>query len=488
MDEQSMSRPWSVRISQPQFAQLHDHLFPGDGDEHGAVLIAGICETEREVRLLVREVVLARDGVDYVPGERGYRMLTPQFVAERAECCADHNLCYLAVHNHGGRGSVSFSRDDVNSHERGYPALLDLTNGGPVGALVFAQDAVAGDIWRADGTRRAIDRVVIVGSHLRTLFPKQPANAPAVDPVYDRHARMFGDLGQQRLHELKVGVIGAGGGGSLLVQMLARLGVGHLVVIDFDRVEPSNLSRIVGATRRDAGIFPVIQRVPFLARLGKHFARYKVHVATRVARRAQPTIRCDAIVGDILDPETAALLRDVDVLMLASDTMQSRLVFNALVHQYLIPGFQVGAKVRPDPQTQVIEELYAVARPVLPYAGGGCLQCNGFISSARLQQEALSEQERVAQRYVDDADVPEPSVITLNAIGTAHAANDLLLLVTGLFEQETDLEHLHYDARTRELFQAMLTADPACRDCGRGQKSRLGRGDRTRLPTRVAAS
>ena len=59
----------------------------------------------------------------------------------------------MAIHNHGGRESVEFSGDDLQSHERGYPALLDIMRGVPVGALVFASDAIAGDIW-LPGRRR----------------------------------------------------------------------------------------------------------------------------------------------------------------------------------------------------------------------------------------------------------------------------------------------------------------------------------------------
>lgn len=483
-----MTRAWSVRISRPMYVELRAHLFPGDGDEHGAIVAAGICETGRGVRLLARELFLAQDGVDYVPGQRGYRMLTPRFVAEKAGHCAGEKLAYLAVHNHGGRGRVTFSRDDLDSHERGYPALLDITDGGPVGALVFAEDAVAGDIWLPGGERRSIERTVIVGPNLRVLFPEPPKDAPAVEPVYDRHARMFGDLGQARLKELKVGVIGAGGGGSLLVQMLAHLGIGHLVVIDPDRIEPSNLPRIVGATQRDAGIFPVIERIPSLRRLGARFARHKVHVAERVARRAQPGILFDAIVGDVMAEETALLLRDADALFLATDNIQSRLVFNALVHQYLIPGFQVGAKVRSEQLTRLVEEIFSVARPVLPYSGGGCLLCSRLIPPTKLQQEALSENERVAQRYLDVDDVPEPSVITLNSIGTALTANDLLLMVTGLLPEDAELRHLHYDARTRELLRAGSAQRATCLDCGSGRKSRFAQGDRARLPCRAPPS
>lgn len=480
-----MKGSWSVRLPQPLYAQLHAHLFPGDGDEHGAVIAVGVTETERGVRLLGRELILAEDGRDYVPGTYGYRALTARFVAEKAGYCADEKLGYLAVHNHGGRGHVGFSEDDLDSHERGYPALLDLTDGGPVGALVFAEDAVAGDIWVPGGARHEINHAVIVGPQLRYLFPVPPANSPAVDPIYDRHARLFGDLGQARLRDLKVGIIGAGGGGSLLVQMLARLGVGHLVVVDHDRVEPSNLPRIVGATGRDAGLFPLIGRSKRLSTFGQRFARHKVAVAERVARRAQPNIEFEAIVGNVVDADTAALLRDADVLFLATDTMQSRLVFNALMHQYLIPGFQIGAKVRVDPSTRQVDEVFSVSRPVFPYAGAGCLLCGEWISAAQLQQESLSEAEREAQRYVDDPDVHEPSVMTLNAVGAALAANDLMIMVTGLFYDDVELDQYLYDARSRALQAMSGVGKGGCRDCGLSQKSRLGRGDRGRLPTRL---
>ena len=39
---------------------------------------------------------------------------------------------------------------------------------------------------------------------------------------------------------------------------------------------------------------------------------------------------------------------DCDYLFLAADTMRARLLFNAIVHQYLVPGVQVGAKVHED--------------------------------------------------------------------------------------------------------------------------------------------
>lgn len=48
----------------------------------------------------------------------------------------------------------------------------------------------------------------------------------------------------ESLKNFKVGVIGASGTGSIVIENLARLGVGHLVLIDDDVIEYKNLNRI----------------------------------------------------------------------------------------------------------------------------------------------------------------------------------------------------------------------------------------------------
>ena len=51
---------------------------------------------------------------------------------------------------------MAFSTVDLESHERGYPALLDIGRGVPVGALVYGRRSVAADVWLPDGTRRVL--------------------------------------------------------------------------------------------------------------------------------------------------------------------------------------------------------------------------------------------------------------------------------------------------------------------------------------------
>jgi sulfur carrier protein ThiS adenylyltransferase len=58
----------------------------------------------------------------------------------------------------------------------------------------------------------------------------------------DLYARNLPDI-QDKLRAGRVGIAGVGGLGSNVAVMLARIGVGELFLVDFDRVEPSNLNR-----------------------------------------------------------------------------------------------------------------------------------------------------------------------------------------------------------------------------------------------------
>lgn len=476
--EEFMKEPIEARIDEPEYKKLFSHLFPGDGDEHGAVIIAGIAQSDRGTRLLVREVILAKDGIDYVPGQRGYRALTAKFVAEVSNYCARENLCYLAVHCHGGKDEVSFSADDIASHERGYPALLDITHGGPVGALVFAKNAVAGDIWTPSG-RYQLDRITIIGANIRQLCPSPRKQTAIANPLYDRHSRLFGDVGQEIFSNLKLGIIGLGGGGSLINEWLSRLGVGHIVAIDFDRIELTNLPRVVGTKPWEAMSWLTQSNIPWLKKLGLRLSPYKVHVARRVAKQANPSIRYDAIVGNIADEQTAKLLVDADFIFLAADSMQSRLVFNALVHQYLIPGIQIGAKVPVDKQTKQVGNIFTATRPVLPHAYGGCLHCHELIPPSRLQQETLSLEEKRNQQYIEDENITQPSVITLNVKSAEPAVNTFMMMFSGLHKPSVKLYNQMEFVRENRIETVEPRANKDCLDCSSSDRSRRAKKGRS---------
>ena len=444
-----------VLVRAEDHRRIMEHLFPGDRDEHGAILRAGIVRSGSSLRLLVHNVHPARFGTDYVAGRYGYRALTPTFIHREILQCRDSGLAYLAVHNHGSDRRVAFSTIDLESHERGYPALLDIGRGVPVGAMVYGRRSVAADVWQPDGTRRALGTYRIVGHDITRLYSK-PGPKRESGSEHDRQVRMFGAAGQHILRASKVAVVGLGGVGSLVAEYVARLGVGNILLIDPDAIETSNLSRVVGATRVDV-----------------ETGQLKTQIAVRHAREMASDAELKPIAGDVAQRSVAELLRDCDFIFLAADSMRARLVVNALVHQYFVPAIQMGAKIRRGSRGG-LEDAMSAVRHVRP--GVGCLWCNGLIDPAQLAIEAKSDRERKEQAY--GVQEPDPSVITLNAVAASHAVNDFLFDFLGLRNGNGDAIYEHFHFHRRKAQRVTPRRDPDCREC----VHRLAMGDALELP------
>jgi hypothetical protein len=244
--------------------------------------------------------------------------------------------------------------------------------------------------------------------------------------------------------------------------------VGRIVVIDFDRIDWTNLSRIVGASRTDALL-----------------RRRKVDVLGRLVRSIDPAVKFVGIRGDATYTNDARKLAHADFLFSASDTQFARFAFNALCHQYLIPGIQIGAKVVADKESGDIQLAYSMNRPVS--LDGACLECSGSIDPDALHREQISDRERRDQDYVRDGttQINDPSVITLNGISAALALLDFQFLATGMFSGETDLAHRIYHAPERELRQRTHVTKAGCRWCDhKALLSAYGCGDGNPLPLR----
>ena len=444
-----------ILVTSKHHEQIMEHLFPGDHDEYGAILRAGVVRNGSSMRLLVQNVQPAEYGTDYVPGHYGYRALAPTFIHREILKCRDSGLAYLAIHNHGSDRKVGFSTIDIDSHKRGYPALLDIGRGVPVGALVYGRRSVAADIWLPDGSRRSLGTYRIIGNGISRLY-SQPRRARRSNSEHDRQVQMFGTTGQQILNASKVAVIGLGGVGSLVAEYLARLGVGNLVLVDPDEIENSNLSRVVGATRVDVEL-----------------GQLKTQIAVRHIREMAINATLQPIAADVSRKSVAQVLRDCDFIFLAADSMRARLVVNALAHQYLIPTIQMGAKIRQGNRGKLDDAMCAV-RNIRP--GTGCLWCNGLIDSTQLAIEAKSDRERKEQAYgVQEAN---PSVITLNAVAAAHAVNDFLFDFLELKNDRVEAAYKHFHFHQGKIQNVIPRHDRECREC----VHRLAMGDALELP------
>lgn len=109
----------------------------------------------------------------------------------------------------------------------------------------------------------------------------------------------------------KVLVVGAGALGNEVLKNLALFGVGHIAVVDFDKIEYSNLTRSVLFRPEDAD---------------KGF--YKAEVAAKRLKEINPTIEVQAICGDLSSGVGLGVYRRVDVVVGCLDSVWARMLLN----------------------------------------------------------------------------------------------------------------------------------------------------------------
>lgn len=135
---------------------------------------------------------------------------------------------------------------------------------------------------------------------------------------YQRSIGTVGIEGQIRLLKSSVGVVGAGGLGGLVVELLARMGVGSLVVVDNDRFSDSNLNRQILSTE---------------ANLGKS----KAEAAARRAVEINGAIEARAVAqrGDALN--LVSFLHGCDLALDCLDNLSSRFALEQACAELKIP-------------------------------------------------------------------------------------------------------------------------------------------------------
>ena len=74
-----------------------------------------------------------------------------------------------------------------------------------------------------------------------------------MDEKFSRTEMLIGKEGMEKLKNAKVAVFGLGGVGSFVCEGLARSGVGGFVLVDFDKVDESNINRQIIATTKTIG-------------------------------------------------------------------------------------------------------------------------------------------------------------------------------------------------------------------------------------------
>jgi hypothetical protein len=293
-------------------------------------------------------------------------------IAPLLDKAEEEGLSFVKIHSHPGGARRFSSVDDASDAD-----LLPLVRGWverdvPHGSAIMLPDGeVFGRVlWRGDRLRD-LHSVTVVGPDLR--FWSASGASASVPGFAASHAQAFGAGTTALLGQLSVAVVGCSGTGSPLVEQLARLGVGELVLVDDDRVEERNLNRIVNSTAADA--------------VGR---RPKAEVLADAVRRMDLGTRVRAVVANLWNREAAEAVAGCDVLFGCVDTHEGRFLMNLLASHYLLAYFDVGVRldaVAAGPDRGRIREVCGSVHYLLP--GGSSLVSRGLVSLDRVRAEGL---------------------------------------------------------------------------------------------------
>jgi hypothetical protein len=356
-------------------------------------------------RLLVKSI--------HVPAETEYEVRTRTEVRPSSafrlpleKRARREGLSIVYCHSHPDqRGTARFSGTDDRSEKPLAAYAAERVAGVPHTALLIGAEAIAA---RELGTSNEIE-VWEVGRDVRRFYPPVKGT---VRIAHDRQVRAFGKAGQATIQSLRIGIVGCGGTGSIIVQELAYLGVKRFLLVDPDRLTKTNLNRVVGAVASDLG-------------------RPKVEIARRLIRRIAPDAEVEVIKGDVLRRTTGQLFKDCDLIFCCTDSDGSRHFINQLAYQYFIPVIDMGVSITPD-KTGKIVSIDGRVQMLAP--GLACLVCNdGILNGRRVMWDLQNARQRRADPYfLEMAGVRQPAVISLNGTVASQAVTLFLAAVAGV--------------------------------------------------------
>ena len=434
-------KPLFLTITAADWFGLHRSLFTSDGHENAGVLLCGRVETERTRRLLVRSFVPVPVG-RYTKRQAYHLEIAPSFYNEIISNCLKDGLSPVIVHSHPHHGEAQYSDSDDFGEKRLLGALQALLPQSWPASLVVTHDAVAGRELGPGGFV-TLAGLTVSGSRIQKhVFGQSPLKETDV-VRFDRQVRAFGDEGQRLISSLHVGIIGVGGIGSLVAEQIARLGVEHLILVDDDSVEATNLNRLVGAATQDVGELKATVIAKHVSAIGLGRVR---------------TILDSAIRQSVL-----LQLRECDLVFLCVDNDRTRALLNRFAHQYLIPVIDHGTRL--DGRIGVISA--AAGRVSVTGAGFTCLRCSHHLNPERIRVESMPKDERgklQQEGYIMGIDEPAPAVITINTVIAGLGATAGINLFVSLTGKPQPLNQI-YDATSGVVFTVNPIHEPGCDIC-----------------------
>ncbi len=400
----------SLSLSGQVHKTLYQHLFPGDGLEAASVAICGRSNHIDSLRLLVHDIIL----IPHEECERSEGLLNwpTKRISKFFELVMSKNMAIVKIHSHPG-GFRDFSETDNKSDKEFFESVYGWseTEDYHGSAIMLPDGELFGRIVTKNGSFNPFDQVTVIGDSIKIWRAK---NSPAdVEDFSLRTSQAFGPGTTSFLKRLKVGVVGCSGTGSPVIEQLARLGIGKLVLIDPDVIEETNLNRILNSTRKNA-----------------QDRETKVTVLKSAIENMGLGTDVEIHPKNLFDDlNLLKSLSSCDVLFGCLDSIDGRHLLSHLASFYLLPYFDIGIRLNADGKGG-IEHIHGTVHYFQPGKGSpltrGVYTIEGLRAAGLLRTNPGEYENLRRSGYIIDADVQSPAVISVNMLAASLAVNELL--------------------------------------------------------------
>ena len=157
---------------------------------------------------------------------------------------------------------------------------------------------------------------------------------------FEREEILIGKNSVEKLKESKVIIYGIGGVGSFATEALARAGIGHLVLVDDDLVDITNINRQIEATYKTIG-------------------RKKVEVMKERILEINPNAVVDVFLPSELEDETNLIDNSIDYVVDAIDTIKNKVNIIQKANEVNVPIIScTGAANKLDATAFEVSDIY----------------------------------------------------------------------------------------------------------------------------------
>jgi molybdopterin/thiamine biosynthesis adenylyltransferase len=395
--------------------RIEAHLRRSSPREDGCFCLVREGRGHTDRRLMAYDVILPPPGA-WEAQERDQLRPSAIWLSAALSRAITEEAGLLFVHSHpDARFPPGLSPSDHGAF-RSLAATIAPMLDGPFSAAVVHPEGWTG-VTESDGGVTPINSIAAVGRTLRDIGVDDDRRPVPLD-VDSLDTRQRDALGvvHDRLLGMRVAIVGAGGLGSPIAEVLVRMGV-RVGLFDHDLLDtPSNARRVFGSRLGDLDASPPRSKVDVV---GEHLDCLGL---------APPV---DRVRGDVRREAVFRRLLDYDVVIAATDTHGSRAILNQLPSCYLLPIVDVGVRAG-SKRNGHLAALVAEVRVVTPTTP--CLWCRGTISADVIWAENLPPERREALEaegyLVGGVGRPAPSVAALTVLGAGVASCALLALVS----------------------------------------------------------